>query len=575
MGNPDLIIRGGMVVDGTGAEPFVADVAIANGIIVAVGPDLKVSATREIDAVGLVVTPGFVDIHTHYDGQVTWDHRLQPTSGHGVTTAVMGNCGIGFAPCKPEDRQRLMRLMEGVEDLPEPVLAAGLPWNWESFPDYLDSLAARDYDIDFAAQLPHSALRVFAMGQRGADREAATEDDLKLMARLAEEAVRAGAIGFSSSRTVNHKASDGSPVPTLTVAEEELTRIALALKSAGRGVLQLVSDFDDMPNELPMLRRIMEASGRPLSIAVIQWHHAPDRWRTLLDWVSEGNRDGLSIKAQVPGRPIGLLLGFELSMNPFMFCPSYKALADLPVADRLKAFRTPELRARILAEASQPTDFPAAPLLRNFDTMFDMGDPANYEPEPDAMIGARARALGVTPQELAYDTMLDRDGRAILIMPVTNFVERTLDVTLQMVRHDHTILALSDGGAHLGLLCDASLPTFMLTHWVRDRAHGGKLSLAEAVKAQTSDTAGAVGLLDRGIIAPGYKADLNLIDFERLTLRPPTVAYDLPNGGRRLTQRAEGYVATIVNGVEVYREGVATGALPGRLVRGQQAAPVA
>jgi N-acyl-D-aspartate/D-glutamate deacylase len=570
----DLIIRDGTIVDGTGRDPFQADIAIANGRFVTVDKHIAARAIREIDASGLVVTPGFVDIHTHYDGQVTWEHRLQPTSGHGVTTAVMGNCGIGFAPCRPEDRKRLMRLMEGVEDLPEPVLAAGLPWNWTSFPEYLDSLAARDYDIDFAAQLPHSALRVYAMGQRGADREAATEDDLTLMARLAEEAMHAGALGFSTSRTINHRASDGSPVPTLTVAEEELTRIGLALKAAGRGVFQLVSDFEDTALELPMLRRIMEASGRPLSIAVAQWHHAPERWRGILDWVTACNRDGLKAAAQVPGRPIGLLLGFELTMNPFMFCPSYKALADLPVAEKLAALRDPELRVRILAESVQPTDSPAAPLLRNFETMFDMGDPPNYEPRPEAMLGAQARARGLTPQELAYDTMMGRAGRAILILPVTNYAERTLDVTLEMVQHGHTVLGLSDGGAHLGYLCDASLPTFMLTHWVRDRAHGGRLTLAQAVKAQTSDTARTVGLLDRGVIAPGYKADVNLIDFDRLTLRPPTVAYDLPNGGRRLTQRAEGYVATIVNGVEVYREGVATGALPGRLVRGQQGAPI-
>jgi N-acyl-D-aspartate/D-glutamate deacylase len=412
------------------------------------------------------------------------------------------------------------------------------------------------------------------MGQRGADREAATEEDLALMARLAGEAVNAGALGFSTSRTVNHKASDGSPVPTLTVAEEELTRIALALKSAGRGVLQLVSDFEDIPRELPMLRRIMEASGRPLSIAVTQWHHAPERWRTILDWVAEARADGLQIAAQVPGRPIGLLLGFELSMNPFMFCPSYQALSALPVAEKLGALRDPGLRDQIIAEASAPTDFPAAPLLRSFDTMFDMGDPPNYEPRPEAFLGAEARARGVSPQELAYDTMLGREGRAILILPVTNFRDRNLDVTLEMVRNANTVLGLSDGGAHLGYLCDASLPTFMLTHWVRDRRRGGKMTLAEAVKAQTSDTARVVGLLDRGVIAPAYKADLNLIDFDRLTLRPPTVAYDLPNGGRRLTPRAEGYVATIVNGVEVYRDGQPTGALPGRLVRGQQAAPV-
>jgi N-acyl-D-amino-acid deacylase len=569
----DLVIQGGLIADGSGGEPFVGDVAISGGKIVAVGPNLAFRGREEIDAAGRVVTPGFVDIHTHYDGQVTWENRLRPTSSHGVTTTVMGNCGIGFAPCKPEDRQRLIRLMEGVEDLPEPVLAAGLPWNWTSFPEYLDSLSARQYDIDFAAQLPHSALRVYAMGERGVDREAATPDDVALMARLAAEAVEAGAIGFSTSRTINHRASDGRHVPTLTAAEEELTGIALGLKKAGKGVLQLVSDFDDIATELPMLRRIVEASGRPLSIAVAQWNHAPNRWRDILDWVAEVNRDGLQVAAQVPGRPIGLLLGFELSMNPFMYCASYKALADLPIPERLAALRDPELKARIIAEAAEPTDFPAAPLVSNFDNIFAMGNPPNYEPRQEAMIGARARALGLAPRELAYDLMLEDGGRAVLIQFVTNYYERTLDVTLKMLNDQHTVLGLSDGGAHLGYLCDASLPTFMLTHWVRDRAQGGKLTLGEAVKALTVDTARVVGLLDRGRIAPGYKADLNIIDWDRLTLKPPTVAYDLPSGGRRLTQDAVGYVATIVNGTTVYRDGQPTGEFSGRLVRGQQSAP--
>jgi N-acyl-D-aspartate/D-glutamate deacylase len=569
----DLVIRGGLIADGSGGEPFAGDIAVTGGKIATVGPKLAVRGREEINAAGHVVTPGFVDIHTHYDGQVTWENRLHPTSSHGVTTTVMGNCGIGFAPCKPEDRQRLIRLMEGVEDLPEPVLAAGLPWNWTSFPEYLDSLAARQYDIDFAAQLPHSALRVYAMGERGVEREAATPDDVALMAKLAREAVEAGALGFSTSRTINHRASDGRHVPTLTAAEEELTGIALGLKTAGKGVLQLVSDFDDIDTELPMLRRIVEASGRPLSIAVAQWNHAPNRWREILDWVAAVNRDGLKVAAQVPGRPIGLLLGFELSMNPFMYCASYKALASLPIPERLAALRNPELKARIIAEAGEPTDFPAAPLVSNFDNIFAMGNPPNYEPTPEAMIGARARAMGVAPRELAYDLMLEDGGRAVLIQFVTNYYERTLDVTLKMLNDRHTVLGLSDGGAHLGYLCDASLPTFMLTHWVRDRAQGGKLTLGEAVKALTVDTAGVVGLLDRGRVAPGYKADLNIIDWDRLTLKPPTVAYDLPSGGRRLTQDAAGYVATIVNGITVYRDGQPTGQLPGRLVRGQQAAP--
>lgn len=569
----DLIVRGGTIVDGTGGDPFDADVAIRNGRIVAIGKGLASCAAEEMDAAGLLVTPGFVDIHTHYDGQVTWENTLRPTSGHGVTTAVMGNCGIGFAPCRPEDRQMLMRLMEGVEDLPEPVLAAGLPWNWTSFPEYLDRLGARAYDVDFAAQLPHSALRVFAMGQRGLDRESATPEDIRLMAALAKEAVEAGALGFSTSRTINHRASDGRHVPTLTATEDELTGIAMGLRSAGRGVLQLVSDFNDLELELPMLQRIVEASGRPLSIAVIQWHHAPERWRTILNWVDDVRADGLPVIAQVPGRPVGLLLGFELTMNPFMFCPSYAALGALPVEKKLAALADPDLRARILAESQQPTDAPVAPLMRSFESMFDMGNPPNYEPGQDAMFAVRAAALGVTPQELAYDSMMRDGGRGILILPVTNFIERTLDVTLEMIRRSATVLGLGDGGAHLGYLCDASLPTFMLTHWARDRRSGGRLSLPEAVRAMTSETARAVGLHDRGIVAPGFKADLNLIDFDRLSLQPPHVVYDLPEGGRRVIQEATGYVATIVSGQAVYRDGKATGALPGRLVRGAQPAP--
>ncbi len=570
----DLVIRGGTVVNGTGADPQAADIAVNAGRISAVAPELRTRGRREIDAAGLIVTPGFVDIHTHYDGQVTWEQRLQPTSSHGVTTAVMGNCGIGFAPCKPEDRARLVKLMEGVEDLPEPVLTAGLPWNWTSFPEYLDSLAVRSYDIDFAGYLPHSALRVYAMGQRGVDREAATPVDLALMSRLAIEAMGAGAMGFSTSRTINHRASDGTHVPTLTAAEEELTAIALALKTAGKGLFQLVSDFEHCEQELPMLRRIVEASGRPLSIAVTQWHHAPQRCWTILDWVDEVNRDGLTVSAQVPGRPIGLLLGFELTMNPFMYCPSYKALLSRRVAERLVALRDPELRRRIIAEAGEPTDFPAAPLVNNFDNIFAMGTPPNYEPKPEAMIGARARAMGVNPRELAYDLMLENGGTAVLIQFVTNYADRTLDATLKMLNGRNTVLGLGDGGAHLGYLCDASLPTFILTHWARDRASGDRLSLPQAVKALTADTARTVGLLDRGRIAAGYKADLNIIDFDRLALRPPHVVYDLPNGGRRVAQTAEGYVATFVSGVEVYREGKPTGALPGRLVRGQQPRPI-
>lgn len=571
----DLVIRGGTIVDGSGGAPFEADIAIAGGRIAAVERHHAGRGAEEIDAKGQLVTPGFVDIHTHYDGQVTWENRLQPSSGHGVTTAVTGNCGIGFAPCRLEDHQLLIRLMEGVEDLPEPVLAAGLPWSWTSFPDYLQFLAGRSFDIDFAAQLPHAALRVFAMGRRGADREAANADDLALMGRLAREAVEAGAIGFSTSRSLNHRASDGSPTPTLTASEDELIAIATAMNEAGLGVLEVASDFIDVEAECAMWRRVVEASGRPLSVPVAQWHHAPEKWGKLLDWIDECVRDGLPIRAQIFARPVGMLMGFELNYNPFSFCPSYRALARLSPSERLAALKDPALRARIVREPPvvEPGDFPGAPILRNFDSMFPLGDPPDYEPAPDRMVAAQARARGVLPEEIAYDLLLEQEGRAVLSLPVVNFADGTLDAPLAMMRRDNTVLGLGDGGAHLGFLCDASYPTTMLTHWVRDRMRGDRLPLPMVVKALTRDTARAVGLLDRGRVAPGYKADINVIDFDRLRMEAPRVAYDLPNGGRRLTQKAHGYAATIVDGAIVYRDGIATSALPGRLVRGARAAP--
>jgi len=571
----DLVLRGGMVVDGDGGEPYEADVAVSNGRIAAVARSYGGRGREEIDAKGQLVTPGFVDIHTHYDGQVTWESRLQPSSGHGVTSAVMGNCGIGFAPCRAEDHQRLIRLMEGVEDLPEPVLAAGLPWRWTSFPEYLEFLSERRFDIDFAAQLPHAALRVFAMGQRGVDREMANQDDIGLMGRLAREAMEAGAIGFSTSRSLNHRASDGNPTPTLTASEEELTGIASAMNEAGLGVLEIASDFADVEAECAMWRRIVEASRRPLSVPVLQWHHAPDKAGKLMDWIDDCVRDGLPIKAQVFARPVGMLLGFELNFNPFSFCPSYRALTGLAPAERLAALRDPALRARIIEEQPElrPGDFPGAANLRNFEAMFPLGDPPDYEPGPERMVAAQARARGVRPEAVAYDLMLEQEGRAVMSLPVVNFFDGTLNAPLAMMRRENTVLGLGDGGAHLGFLCDASYPTTMLTHWARDRARGERLPVQTVVRAMTRDTAEAVGLRDRGRIAAGYKADINVIDFARLGMQGPRVAYDLPNGGRRLTQKAEGYAATIVAGSIVYREGEPTGALPGRLVRGAQPAP--
>ena len=572
----DLVLRGGTVLDGSGGQPLTADVAVAGGRIAAVEKSYSGRGAEEIDAKGKLVTPGFVDIHTHYDGQVTWEERLQPSSGHGVTTAVMGNCGIGFAPCRKEDHLGLIKLMEGVEDLPEPVLAAGIPWAWTSFPEYLNFLAGRRYDIDFGAQLPHAALRVFAMGQRGIDREPANADDLALMSDLAGEAMQAGALGFSTSRSLNHKASDGRPTPTLTASEDELTAIAGAMGRVGQGVIEIASDFTDLEAECAMWRRVVKTSGRPLSVPIIQWHHAPDKAGKLLAWVDACADEGLPIVAQVFGRPVGMLLGFELNFNPFSFCPSYRALTGLTPEARLKALKDPVLRAKLIAEEPVigPDDPPAVHMVRNWGAMFPLGNPPDYEPGPEKMVAAQAKARGVSPAEAAYDLLMEQDGRAVFAMPVVNFLDGTLNASLAMLRRKNTVLGLGDGGAHLGFLCDASYPTTMLTHWTRDRK-GERLSLPQVVKSLTSETARAVGLHDRGRVAAGYKADLNIIDYDHLGMESPRVAYDLPEGGRRVSQKARGYVATIVAGAITYRDGEATGALPGRLVQGAKAAPLA
>jgi N-acyl-D-aspartate/D-glutamate deacylase len=568
----DLVIRGGTIADGSGGAAFEGVVAIDRGRIVGVGA-VSASGRQEIDARGKLVTPGFVDIHTHYDGQVTWENRLSPSTSHGVTTVLMGNCGIGFAPCRPADRDRLVRLMEGVEDLPEIVLTAGLPWNWESFPDYLDSLATRSYDADVATQAPHAALRVFAMGARATAREVATPEDCAAMARLAAEAVRAGALGFGTSRTINHRASDGESIPTLNAAEQELTAISAALGQVGAGVLQVVSDFTDAEAELAMLRRVVERSGRPLSVSLAQWHHAPELWRTILSWIEDCNAAGLTVKGQVSGRPIGMLLGFDFSFNPFSFTPTYKSLAALAPAERLGELRRPEIRSRIVAETPEPGDFPGHLWIRSFDKMYALGDPPNYEPLPGDTIAARAERAGVTAAELAFDSLLDQDGQGVLMLPSVNFAYGSLDAPLEMLRHPDTLYGLGDGGAHLGFLCDASLPTYMLQYWVRDRVRGETLRLEDVVRGLTSETAQAIGLRDRGLLRVGYRADINIIDMDRLALKPPRIVYDLPAGGRRITQDAEGYVATFVGGVQTMGDGVPTGALPGRLIRGAQPQP--
>jgi N-acyl-D-aspartate/D-glutamate deacylase len=568
MTEPTLLIRGGVVVDGTGAPPVEADVALAGARIAALGRGLSVPrGTPEMDARGLLVTPGFVDIHTHYDAQATWSSRLLSSSLHGVTTALLGNCGVGFAPCRPENREMLVALMEGVEDLPEVVLTEGLPWNWESFPDFLDALDAKGYDMDIAALAPHAALRVHVMGRRGFAREPATEADRAEMARLAREAVAAGALGFSTSRAIAHRTLAGEPTPTLGAAEIELAEIASAL---GAGLFQVISDFDEpAEEEWERLKRITALSGRPMTFSLLQRESRPEFWRWLMARVSEANAEGLRVTGQVMGRPVGLMFGWELSQHPFLTRPSFREIAHLPMPERVAALRDPARRARILAE---PTEDPALRArLNNWARIYRLT--LDYEPPPEASAEAVARATGRRPEEVCYDWMLEEEGRAILNRPLLNYAHGHLDDIREMITHPHTLLGLGDGGAHVGYICDASAPTHMLAHWVRDRARGARLPLEFAVKRLSSDNARALGLNDRGRIAPGLKADLNVIAFDRLALKRPEMRYDLPAGGKRLVQGAEGYVATIVSGEVVHREGEATGALPGRLVRGAQGGP--
>lgn len=572
MATYDLIIRGGTILDGTGGPSFEGDVAVSGGVIAAIGK-VNGKGIEEIDARGQAVTPGFVDLHTHYDGQVAWGEAISPSSLHGITTVVMGNCGVGFAPCRPADHDRLIRLMEGVEDIPFPVLAEGLPWAWESFPDYLDFLSSRTYDTDVCAQLPHAALRVFVMGDRGANREDATPDDIAAMKQLAKEAVLAGAMGFSTSRTLNHRTSDGQPTPTLTASQEELTGIAMGLAEAGRGVLQFVSDFNDPQKEAALLRGLVEKSGRPLSVSLAQADVAPDGWRLLLGAIEAAVADGLPMRAQVAPRPVGVLLGLELTLNPFSAHPVYREIADLPFPDRVARLNQPEFRARLLADEPQ-TDNPFLKvMLRSFGKIFQLSDPVDYEPGPERTLEAIAAQRGVKPEEAALDLMLERGGRGMLYLPFLNYAQGTLDPIAEMMQSPASLPGLSDGGAHVGMICDGSFTTTMLTHWVRDRTRGKKLSPEFLVHRQSRATAEWIGLWDRGLIAPGYRADLNVIDLANLKLHLPEVIHDLPAGGRRLMQRASGYTATILNGQITHRDGTPTGAKPGQLVRGRRDAP--
>ncbi len=565
----DLVIRGGTIVDGLGGAPYVGDVAIDKGLIAMVG---KVAGRgkNEIDAEGMVVTPGFVDVHTHYDGQITWENRLAPSSDHGVTTVVMGNCGVGFAPVRQGDQQMAIKLMEGVEDIPEAVMAEGVPWNWESFPDYLGALEKRRADIDFAAQLPHSPLRVYVMGERGANLEPPTAEDLAEMRRLTKEAIEAGAVGVSTSRQLAHRFRDGRPAPSTQTEVEEIKALAEGLKEAGGGVFQIIPNTSrPSADEFDVIRTLAKTSGRPVSFSLLTGEQIQGGWRGYTAGLRKAREENLPISGQFYPRPIGMLFGLDLSYHPFSLNPSYKAIENLPLEEKLKAMRDPEMRARLLAEEPEDPNPFFLWVVKQTHLLFPLGDPPNYNPAPEESIKARAATLGVGEKELMYDELLRQNGRAILYCPMGNTEGNRFDAATDLFGHPGAVLGLGDGGAHYGMICDAAFPTFMLTEYVRDKK---RLPIERAVSMLAREPAESVGFYDRGVLKPGYKADLNIIDLDRLHLYAPRVKRDLPAGGRRLSQKADGYAATIVSGEITYQNGRATGALPGRLVRRQNAA---
>jgi N-acyl-D-aspartate/D-glutamate deacylase len=522
------------------------------------------------------VTPGFVDIHTHYDGQATWDTQLAPSSWHGVTTAVMGNCGVGFAPVRPADHERLIELMEGVEDIPGVALHEGLSWAWQTFPEYLDDVDRKPRDIDLGAQVPHGALRLHIMGERGAAREPATPEDIAAMAELAKQAVQAGALGFTTSRTLNHRSSRGELTPSLNAEEDELVGIAEALGSIGAGVLQVVSDFIDVDAEFGLFRTMAERSGRPISISIAQAVQRPDQWRDLLDRMEEATKAGITMRGQVAARAVGLLLGFEATLHPFMLTPLWKQeLRRLSMPERFAHLRREDVRRTLLEQRDQDTknrDVIGGRLISRFELMFPLGDPPDYEPDPRSSIAATAEREGRTAAEVAYDVMLANEAKAMLYLPSLNYVNGSLDAVGGQLAHPASVVGLSDGGAHVGTICDVSFPTSLLQWWGRDRPKG-RLPVELLVRKQTRATAETVGLLDRGLLAPGYRGDVNVIDFDALRLHAPEFRYDLPAGGRRVIQRAEGYLHTFVAGTEIRADGESTGATPGHLVRGAQPEP--
>ena len=568
----DLVIRSGLVVDGTGDAPRAADVAIDNGRITKVGV-VEVAGDKEIDATDLIVTPGFVDIHTHYDGQVTWDPLLTPSIWHGVTTVVMGNCGVGFAPAKPDEHEWLIGLMEGVEDIPGAALSEGIKWGWETFPEFLDYLDTVPLALDIGTQVPHGAVRGYVMGERGARNEPATPDEINAMARIVQEGVEAGALGLSTSRTIAHRAIDGEPVPGTFAAEDELFGLGQALADANAGVFELApagvmgEDLAAPASEMDWMRRLAEATGRPITFALSQHDQAPDQWKELLDLALNAWDAGIPIRPQIAGRPTGLLLGLQ-TFHPLLMRPSYQAIAHLPLAERVAEMKKPAVRKAILSEKVTHADDRMSFIGMGLDRVFPIGNPPDYEPAPETSIAAQAERLGVDQMELFYDLLLEDQGASLLVRPLLGYSNFSFEPIREMLLHPTTALGLGDGGAHVGAICDASIETTMLVHWARDRTRGAKLPLELVVRKMTSDTASLYGLNDRGVLASGYRADVNVIDFKNLRLDQPKMVHDLPGGARRLLQKADGYRSTFVAGTEVMHNGVDTGARPGQLVRG-------
>lgn len=565
----DLIIRGGLVFDGAGNLPVEQDVAVLDGIIAKIASNIPGSAAREIDASGQIVTPGFVDVHTHYDGQATWDSHLKPSSSLGTTTVVMGNCGVGFAPCRREDRDVLIKLMEGVEEIPETAMNEGLPWTWESFADYLNAVDSLPHDIDVAALVPHGPLRVFVMGERGVNREAATPEDIEQMQALLKECIAAGAVGFSTSRTLVHRSSSGELVPTYKAATDELKQLGEMLSGEAGHVFQFISDWDDPRDEFEILRHTSEKTGAKGTFTLLYMDQQPELWRQQLAMVEEAQAAGLDIRGQVLSRPLGMLMGHPASMSPFYRRPTYLALEDLPETERLVRLRDPMVKAKILSEENDNPHIFVKIFNSQFDKMYPLHEPIEYLPKPEETVAALAEAEGLHPEEWLYDYLLGNDGRNLIYIPAANFAE---DVIPELLTHPYTVSALGDGGAHVGSICDTSANLYVLTRWVKDQK---RLELAEAIRLLTSQPAELYSLKDRGLLREGYKADINILNFEQLALKTPHIVFDLPAGGKRFLQDADGISATIKAGEVIFEGGEPTGALPGKLVRGAQSAPAA